>query len=230
MLFWKLRRLPSHLPTQVRFSRALRLLCAWPGLQFAFHSSHSVCSTPVTPIFLCFSLSFTSCVCWGNTGNASRLNVTAATLIPSKRPLPQPVFHKTRGSGGARGSPALVVPWAQLEFCPLRRDWGVTHGMLPAMQALYRAPGSSNPAEINILSSPNQELLAFRNFTHPFLLCLVFPFCSHYLFIRITQTPSQTHWNLILGSTSSSSQPTPGSPRVPAMPSGCRTSSSKPRQ
>lgn len=61
-------------------------------------------------------------------------------------------------------------------------------------------------------SSANRELLAFRNFTHPSLLCLVFPFCSHYLFIRITQTLSQTHWNPVLGSISSSSPPPQAAP------------------
>lgn len=189
-------------------------------------------STPVIPIFLYFSLSFTSYVCWGNTGNASRLNVTAATFIESKRPLPQPVFHKTLGSGGAQGSPALVLPWAQLELCLLRRDSpGLFHTeCFLQCRHCTELRGAQNPAEINILSSPNRELLAFRNFTHSFLLCLVFPFCSHYLFIRITQTPSQTRWNPILGSISSSSQPTPASPRAPAIPSGWWTSPSKLRE
>lgn len=220
----------SHLTfplSQIFKSSPIILYC----LQFAFHSSPSVYSTPVTPIFLCFTLSFTPCVCWENTGNASRSNVTAATFTESERALSQPVFHKSPGSGGAQGSPALALPWAQLELGLPGRDWLLFHAEC-FLQCRHCSEPQGARTRLKSASSPVQtgSFLAFRNFTHPSLPCLVFPFCSHYLFIRMRQTPSQTRWNPVLGSISSCCRPTPASPRAPAIPPGWRTSPNTPRQ
>lgn len=51
-----------------------------------------------------------------------------------------------------------------------------------------KTPASTNTSWKQRPSKPwTGKLLCMRNFTHPFLPCLVFPFCSHYLFIWTTQ-------------------------------------------
>lgn len=153
-------------------------------------------------------------------------------LLRVKGHCPSPCFTRHWDLEEHRALQPWFCPGRSWNFACFRRDSpGLFHTeCFLQCRHCTELRGAQNPAEINILSSPNRELLAFRNFTHSFLLCLVFPFCSHYLFIRITQTPSQTRWNPILGSISSSSQPTPASPRAPAIPSGWWTSPSKLRE